>query len=64
MWYHILIYGMDINQIGMTMLPEVMDGKETTVLYLPKGCRKVRVEVFPYHVDRIVTMIKKNHQYL
>ena len=33
---------------------EVMDGKETTVAYLPKGCRKVRVEVFPYHVDRIV----------
>ena len=31
-----------------------MDGKETTVAYLPKGCRKVRVEVFPYHVDRIV----------
>ena len=27
--------------------------KETTVAYLPKGCRKVRVEVFPYHVDRI-----------
>ena len=33
---------------------EVMDGKQTTVAYLPKGCRKVRVEVFPYHVDRIV----------
>ena len=33
---------------------EIMDGKETTVAYLPKGCRKVRVEVFPYHVDRIV----------
>ena len=29
-----------------------MEGKETTVAYLPKGCRKVRVEVFPYHVDR------------
>ena len=28
-----------------------MEGKETTVAYLPKGCRKVRVEVFPYHVD-------------
>ena len=27
---------------------------ETTVAYLPKGCRKVRVEVFPYHIDRIV----------
>ena len=27
--------------------------KETTVAYLPKGCRKVRVEVFPYHIDRI-----------
>ena len=33
---------------------EVMEGKETTVAYLPKGCRKVRVEVFPYHVDRII----------
>lgn len=31
-----------------------MDGKETTVAYLPKGCRKVRVEKFPYHVDRII----------
>ena len=31
-----------------------MEGKETTVAYLPKGCRKVRVEVFPYHVDRII----------
>ena len=30
-----------------------MEGKETTVAYLPKGCRKVRVEIFPYHVDRI-----------
>ena len=31
-----------------------MNGHKTTVAYLAKGCRKVRVEVFPYHVDRIV----------
>ena len=31
-----------------------MNGHKTTVAYLTKGCRKVRVEVFPYHVDRIV----------
>ena len=39
---------------------EVMDGKQTTVAYLPKGCRKVRVEVFPYHVDRIVNSRQEN----
>ena len=31
---------------------EVMDGKETIKRYLPKGCRKVRVEVLT--TDRIV----------
>lgn len=31
-----------------------MEGKRTTVAYLPNGCRKVRVKVFPYHVDRII----------
>ena len=54
MWYHILIYGMDTqSNRNDNVTLEVMDGKETTVAYLPKGCRKVRVEVFPYHVDRI-----------
>jgi len=31
-----------------------MDGKSTVVAYLPKGCSKVRVREFPYHVDRII----------
>ena len=31
-----------------------MDGKETTVAYKLKRGRKVIVEVFPYHVDRII----------
>ena len=55
MWYHIPNNGMvtKSNRNDNVTL-EVMEGKETTVAYLPKGCRKVRVEVFPYHVDRIV----------
>ncbi len=55
MWYHIPNNGMvtKSNRNDNVTL-EIMDGKETTVAYLPKGCRKVRVEVFPYHVDRIV----------
>ena len=54
MWYHIPNNGMvtKSNRNDNVTL-EVMEGKETTVAYLPKGCRKVRVEVFPYHVDRI-----------
>ena len=48
MWYHILNYGMDTkSNRNDNVTLEVMDGKETTVAYLPKGCRKVRVEVFP-----------------
>ena len=55
MWYYIPNNGMvtKSNRNDNVTL-EVMEGKETTVAYLPKGCRKVRVEVFPYHVDRIV----------
>ena len=30
-----------------------MEGKHTTVAYKLKRSRKVKVEVFPYHVDRI-----------
>ena len=30
-----------------------MEGKSTTVAYKLKRGRKVKVEVFPYHVDRI-----------
>ena len=30
-----------------------MEGKVTTVAYKLKRGRKVKVEVFPYHVDRI-----------
>ena len=30
-----------------------MEGKSTTVTYKLKRGRKVKVEVFPYHVDRI-----------
>ena len=30
-----------------------MEGKPTTVAYKLKRSRKVKVEVFPYHVDRI-----------
>ena len=55
LWYYIPNNGMvtKSNRNDNVTL-EVMDGKQTTVAYLPKGCRKVRVEVFPYHVDRIV----------
>lgn len=55
LWYYVPNNGMvtKSNRNDNVTL-EVMDGKETTVAYLPKGCRKVRVEVFPYHVDRIV----------
>ena len=55
MWYYIPNIGMDTkSNRNDNVTLEVMDGKQTTVAYLPKGCRKVRVEVFPYHVDRIV----------
>ena len=55
MWYHIPNNGMGTkSNRNDNVTLEVMDGKQTTVAYLPKGCRKVRVEVFPYHVDRIV----------
>ena len=30
-----------------------MEGKVTTVAYKLKRGRKVKVEIFPYHVDRI-----------
>ena len=55
LWYYIPNNGMvtKSNRNDNVTL-EIMDGKQTTVAYLPKGCRKVRVEVFPYHVDRIV----------
>ena len=55
MWDYIPYIRMDTkSNRNDNVTLEVMDGKETTVAYLPKGCRKVRVEVFPYHVDRIV----------
>ena len=42
MWYHILIYGMDTqSNRNDNVTLEVMDGKETTLMYLPKGCRKL-----------------------
>ena len=55
LWYYIPNNGMvtKSNRNDNVTL-EIMNGKQTTVAYLPKGCRKVRVEVFPYHVDRIV----------
>ena len=55
MWDYIPYIRMDTqSNRNDNVTLEIMDGKETTVAYLPKGCRKVRVEVFPYHVDRIV----------
>ena len=55
MWDYIPYIRMDTkSNRNDNVTLEVMEGKETTVAYLPKGCRKVRVEVFPYHVDRIV----------
>lgn len=30
-----------------------MEYNKTTVAYIPKGCRKARIEVFPYHIDRV-----------
>ena len=55
MWDYIPYIRMDTkSNRNDNVTLEIMDGKETTVAYLPKGCRKVRVEVIPYHVDRIV----------
>ena len=41
------------TSFSKNIVQQVNGRKRNNGSILPKGCRKVRVEVFPYHVDRI-----------